>query len=153
MGSLLERFGEDLVAVVLFGSYARGETIEGSDLDLFVVVKDLPDGIMERRFLVYDSLTLLRRELKVDISVFEAEPEEIDGAITPLLLNIAHDGIVLYDREGAVSSFLRKVVEAAGKAELVRYRTTDGKYGWKPRRRLEMGEHLTVKLEAEDSGL
>jgi len=152
VSSLLERFGDDLVAVVLFGSYARGESTAISDLDLFVVVRDLSDSPVQRRFLVYDSLTPLRRKFKIEISVFEAEAKEIGRTITPLLLNIAHDGIVLYDKEGIVSSFLREVREAAEKAGLVRYKTTDGKYGWKTRRKLEVGEHLIVKLEAESAG-
>ncbi len=35
------------VKVILFGSYARGEADEGSDLDLMVVERDLPDKAAE----------------------------------------------------------------------------------------------------------
>jgi len=68
---------EDLVALVIFGSYIRGEPTERSDLDLFVVVKNLSDHIMPRRFLVYVNLIRLRRELEADINMFEAGPEEV----------------------------------------------------------------------------
>ncbi|MCS7094086.1 MAG: nucleotidyltransferase domain-containing protein [Candidatus Aenigmarchaeota archaeon] len=44
-----KRFGENLVSVVLFGSYARGEQKKTSDLDLLVVVKDLPMVWSERK--------------------------------------------------------------------------------------------------------
>lgn len=39
---LQEILGDDLVEVVLFGSYARGEATEESDVDLLVVVKRRP---------------------------------------------------------------------------------------------------------------
>ncbi len=35
---------DDLVSVVLFGSVARGEVTPQSDIDLFIVVNDLPGG-------------------------------------------------------------------------------------------------------------
>jgi predicted nucleotidyltransferase len=36
------KFGEQLVSVVVYGSYAREEATRGSDVDLLVVVKALP---------------------------------------------------------------------------------------------------------------
>jgi len=39
-------------------------------------------------------LTLLGSELKVDINVFESEPEEANGAITLPLPSIAHDNLI-----------------------------------------------------------
>lgn len=45
--ALRERFGPRLRELVLFGSYARGEAHEDSDVDVLVVVDDLSDD--ERR--------------------------------------------------------------------------------------------------------
>ncbi|ASJ11947.1 nucleotidyltransferase domain-containing protein [Thermococcus thioreducens] len=39
---LQEILGDDLVEVILFGSYARGEAREDSDVDVLVVVKRWP---------------------------------------------------------------------------------------------------------------
>ncbi len=36
--------GEDLVAIVLFGSYAKGMAREASDLDLLVIARSLPSS-------------------------------------------------------------------------------------------------------------
>ena len=40
--SLISRFGDRLEAIVLFGSRARKKVTEWSDIDLFVVIEDLP---------------------------------------------------------------------------------------------------------------
>jgi predicted nucleotidyltransferase len=46
-GALGRRFGARLREVILFGSYARGDAHEGSDVDVLVVVEGLTEG--ERR--------------------------------------------------------------------------------------------------------
>jgi predicted nucleotidyltransferase len=49
--SLVEKFGARLRELVLFGSYARGEANEDSDVDVLVVI----DGLTDReRYEVYD---------------------------------------------------------------------------------------------------
>jgi predicted nucleotidyltransferase len=138
--SLLNRFGDDLEAVVLFGSSARGEASELSDLDFFVVVQGLPRELLERRRVVYDALTPVAKKFRVSIGVIETDKEELGKTITPLLLNIAHDGVILYDREGNVVSLFERLREALKRAGFVRYRTQDGKYGWKLDRELQPGE-------------
>ncbi|WP_240922535.1 nucleotidyltransferase domain-containing protein [Thermococcus sp. 9N3] len=37
---LIEILGDDLVEVILFGSYARGEAKEDSDVDVLVVLRE-----------------------------------------------------------------------------------------------------------------
>ena len=145
--SLLNRFGEDLEAVILFGSCARGEAVELSDFDFFVVVRGLPKQPVRRRYMVYDALTPILREFKREVSVIEADAEEIGKQITPLLINIAHDGIILYDRAGRMGDLLRRVRDAVKKAGLVRYKTREGKYGWKPSQKLKPGEVFIIQLE------
>ena len=81
--SLLNRFEMDLEAVVLFGSSARGEATELSDLDFFVVVRGLPHSPLERRRLVYDALTPVTKKLRVSVGVIEVERRELGKTITP----------------------------------------------------------------------
>jgi predicted nucleotidyltransferase len=54
--------GDDLVAVVLFGSRARGEGHEGSDWDFLVIARDLPERTLERAFLLKRMLPAKHRE-------------------------------------------------------------------------------------------
>ena len=44
----IERWGRDLVSVVLFGSFARGDAHPHSDVDLLLVVENLPRDWRER---------------------------------------------------------------------------------------------------------
>jgi predicted nucleotidyltransferase len=119
--------------VVLFGSLARGEATERSDIDLFVVVRKLPDSAVERRFIVYDCLTPLLKRFRRGVTVVEADEEDLRRRLSPLLINIAHEGITLYDAGGAMSAFLKRIRDAVRAAGLEKYETSNGKYGWKPR--------------------
>ncbi len=121
----------------MFGSVARGEADERSDLDFLVVLRGIPKSL-ERRYQVYKPIhdATIQTGRGRDITVIDLDDEFIrneDVEITPLMLNVASDATVLYDREGELASFLervRKLIEIAG---LERYKTKDGKYGWKPK--------------------
>jgi len=145
--SLRERFGDRLQAVVLFGSHAREEAAKLSDVDFFIVARGLPTNPVERRLDVYDGLTAVVRRFRIDVSVIEMDEREISKSLTPLLVNIAHEGLILYDRDGRIATFFERLREAVKRAGLVRFRTSDGKYGWRPVRQLQRGEPLVIKVE------
>jgi len=128
--NLVERLGAKVVAVALFGSLARGEVDERSDVDLFVVVKGVPKG-PKRRFMIYDAVygTLKRDVTIIDVDEKELFREELE--ITPMLLNIAWDSLVLYDPSKKLSNLFDRVKTLTKKLNLERYQTIDGKYGWK----------------------
>ncbi len=131
--SITDKFGKKIVAISLFGSSARKEAGERSDIDLFIVVRDMPKG-MERRRTLYDAA--YQGLEGGDITIVDADQEDLftqELEVTPLLLNIAWDSLILHDPDGKLSKLfveIRRKVEESG---LERYRTTDGKYGWKPR--------------------
>lgn len=136
--NLRDRFSDHLVAVALFGSAARGEAGERSDLDFLVVLRGIPKSL-QRRYQVYkpihDAVALQSRQVR-DTTVIDLDEEFIkdeDVEITPMMLNIAADAIMLYDPEGRLASFIERVRRLIQVAGLERYRTKDGKYGWKPR--------------------
>jgi predicted nucleotidyltransferase len=94
--------------VNLFGSVARGEVGERSDLDILVLYRDLGIGDpVERRHLykiiadkladVFNSITLIDMDLDSFLR---------PSVITPLLLNIYADGLVVIDKVGNISYFL-----------------------------------------------
>ena len=72
-----EKFKENLVSIVLFGSYARGNFKETSDVDLLVIVKNLPESIWERDKLIKEIIWTILVKRRVRISPILVEPEEI----------------------------------------------------------------------------
>lgn len=96
-----KRWGEDLVSVVVFGSFARGDAYEHSDIDLLIIVKNLPKGWRERG--IYElSLERLGLTWNTPLQVILVNPEEIRLAIdniTPLLLEIHESYRCLFDRD------------------------------------------------------
>ncbi len=126
---LVESLGDRVVAVALFGSRARGESSEHSDYDFLVIVRDMDE--CDRRFKIYDPLY---KVLKRDITVIDISEDKIfreNLEIDSFLLNIAYDGVILYDPSGKLKELFNRIKKAI-KGKLVRYKTKDGKYGWKP---------------------
>lgn len=84
------------VKVIVFGSYARGNPSETSDLDLMVIERDLPDA-GEEMVRLYDAVAGL--DAGVDILVYsEAEFEKRrDWCSTPVYW-AAREGRVVYER-------------------------------------------------------
>ena len=82
--------------VVLFGSYARGTAIESSDVDLLVVMADVPD---KRRTAVEIRRSLGDLPISKDIVV--TTPDEImsRGHVVGTVLHAAlREGTVVYER-------------------------------------------------------
>lgn len=109
--ALKNKYGDRLVSVVLFGSIARKEARKDSDIDLLIVIKDLPKSRLKRQeeFLEVESHLedlLEKTEGFVDLSPILRTPEEI-LKYPPILLDIVEDGIILHDE----NDFFKKVIE------------------------------------------
>ena len=105
--------GEKLIAVALYGSWARGDAGYGSDIDLLIIARDLPDHPLERRNFL--------RHIVFDISPrtdFAAySPERFDGQFQSLYLDFGLDAQPLYDPTGYLTQRLeriRAIIEEAG---------------------------------------
>lgn len=88
-----ELVGSNLKRILLFGSYAREDAVEGSDIDLLLIfenkisaeVIDKIRGVSKRLSLKYD----------VVISNFYITEEEFQRRKTPFLLNVKKEGILV----------------------------------------------------------
>jgi predicted nucleotidyltransferase len=115
---LREDFQDKLISVVLYGSIARGDNRKDSDIDLLLVIKDLPKTITERvilfdkveRKLDDDIMRLMDEGYYVTFSPILKTPEEA-MRFSPIYMDMTEDAIILYDRNG----FFRKVLEKTKK--------------------------------------
>jgi uncharacterized protein len=114
VSELREGLGDKLVAVVLFGSRARGEAREGSDWDFLVVARDLPKRTLERAFGLKKMVSPLHRG---EASLLAKTPEEFTAGLPDLYLDIALDGEILHDTDGYMAErleFLRTLIRRKG---------------------------------------
>jgi predicted nucleotidyltransferase len=113
---LKEQLGESLIAVVLFGSVARGEATSHSDIDLLVVASGLPESRLARQLcleraddLLEPRLQALRRQgILTGFSPLLKTPQEA-ARVTPLYFDLLQDALILYDREGFFSAVLERL--------------------------------------------
>jgi predicted nucleotidyltransferase len=98
--------GEDLVSVVLFGSVARGEASATSDVDLLIIVRELPRG----RFLRKERLRAADEKIApvledlwargIDASfcrILKTREEAL--RVVPLYLDLVEDAVFLVDKD------------------------------------------------------
>jgi len=119
-------------AVLLFGSRARGESGERSDVDLLALHEGcrVEDDVTRRRHLY----NLLREAVGGEFEDITLVDMKLESFLKPvdinsLLLNVYWDAVVVYDKTGNVEDFLRSVREKIVKSGLKRVR--DGKaYYW-----------------------
>lgn len=91
---LLKIYGSRLKEIILFGSYARGDFTDDSDVDIIVVLDTLQDIVTEReRYLT----AICDISLKYDtvVSVIPYEAAAFHARRSPLLLNVRHEGMAL----------------------------------------------------------
>lgn len=124
--SLRSRLGSDLVGVVVYGSFARGALATGSDVDLLVVLRaDVPIT----RSLYRDWEGALPawngREIDLHFVHLPTPTDQVPGSWA----EAAVCGIMLYDRDLAVSRRLIGIRERIAAGALVR-RMSQGQPYW-----------------------
>lgn len=97
--NLYEEFKEQLIAVVIYGSHARGTATPGSDIDLLVVVRGLARDweIIHR---LEDEWARKGRRLGKRFQVLLASPEDVEDSVewaAPLMLEIYNSHEIVFD--------------------------------------------------------
>lgn len=87
---LTDLYGDRLTDVLMFGSYARGDATEESDLDLLIVLDRLDDPWHELRR-VDPILWDLTERSGITVSGFPVSARELESPITPVLIRACAD--------------------------------------------------------------
>lgn len=106
--------GENLVSLVLFGSQARRSARSESDWDLLVIATGLPNKILKRN---QSLLSLLPLSWRYRVSILAKTSAEFEAVLPSLYLDIALDGVVLYDRYGYIQEklgYIRRQIKQMG---------------------------------------
>ena len=87
-------YGKKLKKIILYGSYARGEATEESDIDLLIVLEGniSPGQEIDR---MIDIITDINLKYGVLISVYPISEEDYQKVNSPLLINVRREGILV----------------------------------------------------------
>ena len=85
-------YGDRLKDIILYGSYARGDARDESDIDVMVVLRDMvtPGREIDR---MIDMITDLNLKYGVLLAVVPVSEEKFLRVNSPLLLNVRREGI------------------------------------------------------------
>jgi predicted nucleotidyltransferase len=115
--ALQHRLGKRLVSVILYGSYARGQSEPDSDVDLLIVAEGLPSSSLGRQSFLIPILIEIenpyRESLKPTgwfpyVSAVVKTPEEAD-CVSRIYFDMVEEAKILFDREDFFQTVLRKV--------------------------------------------
>ena len=90
-------YGDNIIDIYLYGSYARGDYRENSDIDIMVLTTLTDEEIRQIKTTIYDVAFDFQMEYGVDISVViknEAHFNYWLGAL-PFYDNVQKEGVVL----------------------------------------------------------
>ncbi len=139
-------------SVVLFGSVARGEQRQRSDVDIIVVSEAFPESYGARLDLLRpilqevksqrSYLQLLKTGYHLSFSAVPYRPEDLTET-PPLLLDVSEEGIILYD-DGLMHQKLAEVKQRLRALGSKRVRTRTGKWYWILKPDLRPGEVIKI---------
>lgn len=92
--ALQTALGDNLIALILFGSRARGDAHPDSDWDLLLIAHNLPHSTWKRQ---QQLAAMLPPSWRYQVNMLAHTSAEWLSRVTPLALDIALDGILLYD--------------------------------------------------------
>jgi hypothetical protein len=145
-----EVLGDNLVSIALFGSLARGEATETSDIDLFIICRRLPTGAFRR----YEFLEPIRERLypelerlwKQGIYANFAElafTEEEARQLRWIYLDMTEEAVILFDRDEFLKSILDTLRQRLQELGAQR-REIDGARYWVLKPDLKPGEVVSL---------
>lgn len=101
--ALLTHYGEKLSQVILFGSQARGDASEDSDIDVLVVLEGQTEDFAREYENWSDWVSDELLESGELVNLIITSSQRYNSVKSPLYLNIHSEGILIYDRRMPVA--------------------------------------------------
>lgn len=93
---LREIFEQNILRIILYGSVARQEETAESDIDIAIIITDVPVSSIRDRFIEWNS----EMDMKYNrvFSIVDIEKTKMDkwGKVLPFYRNIQEEGVVLW---------------------------------------------------------
>lgn len=109
-----EKLGSNLVAIALFGSFARGTAKEFSDIDLLVVTDGLPKDWRIRDEIVLEIEGGIGFKYGTHLSILLVAPKELEEAVAagaPLVFGIMKGYKTLFEKDDFFKNLVLKLAE------------------------------------------
>ncbi|MCS7135288.1 MAG: nucleotidyltransferase domain-containing protein [Candidatus Aenigmarchaeota archaeon] len=106
-----KKFGNKLVSIVLFGSHARKTARKTSDVDLLVIVEDLPENFWERDRIAEEISWKFFKEDDIYLEIVLSTKKDIKNAakhFNPIFLGILTGYKIIYDKNDFFEKILKK---------------------------------------------
>ncbi len=94
--SLTEIFRNTISMIILYGSVARGDATQESDIDIAIVVRSQMDDVTKRRFLGWAADMDIRYERVFSIVDIQEDHMKKWGDVLPFYRNVKEEGIILW---------------------------------------------------------
>lgn len=128
--SIKKFYEENLLAVALFGSSARGDLTTSSDIDLLIILRETPLSLRKRasEFLenVADELIILDYSFPISPIIFTLEELKKNP---PLLLDLLISCDIIYDKDNHLSQKLEELKNLIALKKIQKLNFND-KYYW-----------------------
>lgn len=87
-------YGKRLKKIILYGSYARGDADDGSDIDLIILLENMGEPVTEMEKF---SESIWKLDLKYDtvISVIPFDVNVFKKRRLPVILNAKREGVII----------------------------------------------------------
>lgn len=105
--SLEVEFKDNFTGLVLFGSYARNEANNHSDLDLIITFKKLPSSRVKRMELLTDFLLEFENKYELEINAIISDENKISK--TYLVLDIAEYAKIIIDKNNKITNLFNSI--------------------------------------------
>lgn len=135
--ALQEGLGENIVSIVVFGSYARREAVKESDIDICLVLERAPSSTSER---IRQILSIQKNVTKTSLFSYVVYTRKEAMKNRSLFLDMTVHSKILFDKEGFFEKRLEDLKQRLKDFGAERITLPDGTWYWDLKPDLKFGE-------------